>query len=62
MVDRKRPRTKSEGFVGLQLVGKNGDRTLFNRLEAYVKKVTLNRSQVLRISLIEYLDKHDPIK
>lgn len=57
MVERKR--TKEAGFVGLQLVGKDGDMTLFKRLEAYVKKTTLNRSQVLRLALIEYLDKKD---
>lgn len=48
----KRIRTKQEGFVGLQLTP-----DLLKKLDAKVKATTLNRSQIMRLALIEYLDK-----
>ena len=47
-----RKRTKSEGFVGLQLTP-----DLLKKLDEKVKAITLNRSQIIRLALIEYLDK-----
>ena len=47
-----RKRTKSEGFVGLQLTP-----DLLKKLDEKVKATTLNRSQIIRLALIEYLDK-----
>lgn len=48
MSDRKR--TTQEGFVGILLTPE-----LLKKLDARVKKMTLNRSQVIRLALIEYL-------
>ena len=48
MTERKR--VKNEGFVGLQLTPE-----LLKRLDAKVQETTLNRSQVIRLALIEYL-------
>lgn len=50
MAERKTPRNKQEGFVGLQLTP-----DLLKKLDAKVKKTTLNRSQIVRLALIEYL-------
>lgn len=50
MVDRKTPRNKNEGFVGLQLTPE-----LLEKLDARVKETTLNRSQVIRLAIIDYL-------
>lgn len=47
---KQRKRIKSEGFVGLQLTP-----DLLKKLDARVKATTLNRSQVIRMALIEYL-------
>lgn len=52
MVERKR--IKQEGFVGLQLTT-----DLLKKLDKKVKATTLNRSQVVRMALIEYL-KNEP--
>lgn len=46
----KRVRRKETGFVGLQLTPE-----LLAKLDAKVKTTTLNRSQVIRQALIEYL-------
>lgn len=43
-------RVKSEGFVGLQLTPE-----LLKKLDAKVKETTLNRSQIIRMAIIEYL-------
>lgn len=48
MVERKR--VKNEGFVGLQLTP-----DLLKKLDTRVKETTLNRSQVIRMAIIEYL-------
>lgn len=48
MAERKR--VKNEGFVGLQLTP-----DLLKKLDAEVKKTTLNRSQIIRLALIDYL-------
>lgn len=48
MTERKR--VKNEGFVGLQLTPE-----LLKKLDAKVKETTLNRSQVIRMAIIEYL-------
>lgn len=45
-----RIRRKESGFVGLQLTPE-----LLAKLDARVKATTLNRSQVVRMALIEYL-------
>lgn len=50
MAERKKPRNKNEGFVGLQLTPE-----LLKRLDAKVKATTLNRSQVIRLAIIDYL-------
>lgn len=50
MAERKR--TKNEGFVGLQLTP-----DLLKKLDKKVMETTLNRSQIIRLALIEYLDK-----
>lgn len=50
MAQRKTPRNKNEGFVGLQLTP-----DLLKKLDARVKGTTLNRSQVIRLAIIEYL-------
>ena len=48
MVVRKR--VKNEGFVGLQLTP-----DLLKKLDKKVKATTLNRSQIIRMAIIEYL-------
>lgn len=48
MAERKR--VKNEGFVGLQLTPE-----LLKKLDAKVKETTLNRSQIIRMAIIEYL-------
>lgn len=48
MTERKR--IKNEGFVGLQLTP-----DLIKKLDAKAKATTLNRSQIVRMALIEYL-------
>jgi metal-responsive CopG/Arc/MetJ family transcriptional regulator len=50
MAERKKPRNKKEGFVGIQLTPE-----LLKNLDNKVKETTLNRSQVIRLALIEYL-------
>ena len=45
-----RTRKKNEGFVGLQLTP-----DLLKKLDAKVKATTLNRSQIIRMAIIEYL-------
>lgn len=46
----ERKRTTVEGFVGVQLTP-----DLLQRLDAKVKETTLNRSQVIRMALLDYL-------
>lgn len=48
----ERKRVKNEGFVGLQLTPE-----LLKKLDARVKATTLNRSQIIRTAIIEYLSK-----
>jgi metal-responsive CopG/Arc/MetJ family transcriptional regulator len=48
MVERKR--VAQSGFVGLQLTPE-----LLKKLDAQVAKTTLNRSQIIRMAIIEYL-------
>lgn len=50
MTERKTPRNKKEGFVGVYLTP-----DLLKKLDAKVKDTTLNRSQVIRMAIIEYL-------
>lgn len=45
-----RKRTTNEGFVGLLLTPE-----LLKQLDQKVKETTLNRSQIMRLALIEYL-------
>ncbi len=45
-------RVVKEGFIGLKLPPE-----LLKKLDAKVKETTLNRSQVIRLALIDYLDK-----
>ena len=49
-VKRTKPRNKNEGFVGLQLTP-----DLLKKLDTRVKETTLNRSQIIRMAIIEYL-------
>lgn len=50
MAERKTPRIKQDGFVGIYLTT-----DLLKKLDAKVKTTTLNRSQIIRLALIEYL-------
>lgn len=43
-------RTKNKGFVGLQLTP-----DLLKKLDEKMKATTLNRSQIIRLAIIEYL-------
>lgn len=54
----KRVRRKEAGFVGANLA-KDGDMTLYNRLDQEVKATTMNRSLIIRLALIEYFEKRD---
>lgn len=58
----ERKRTRDEGFVGLQL-----SPDLLKKLDDRVKKLKLdtgsgNRSQVVRMAIIEYLKQHESQK
>lgn len=55
---QKRVRRKEAGFVGANLA-KDGDMTLYNRLDEEVKKTTMNRSLIIRLALLEYFEKRD---
>jgi len=51
MTDRiRRERKVSTGFVGIQLT-----EDLLQQLDMKVASTTLNRSQIIRLALIEYL-------
>lgn len=50
MSKRKTPRNKDSGFVGVQL-----STDILVRLDAKVAETTLNRSQIIRQALLEYL-------
>ncbi len=50
MAERTTPRNRQEGFVGVYFTP-----DLLKKLDAKVKATTLNRSQVIRLALIEYL-------
>lgn len=52
MTERKTPRIKQEGFIGFYL-----SPDLLEKLDAKVAQTTLNRSQVIRLALIGYLEK-----
>ena len=45
-----RVRRKQEGFVGIQLTVE-----LLAKVDAKARATTLNRSQIIRLALIEYL-------
>lgn len=47
----KRVRNKSNAFVGIQLTNE-----LLDKLDKKVAETTLNRSQIIRLALLEYLD------
>lgn len=47
-----RIRNKNNGFVGIQLTSE-----LLERLDELAAKTTLNRSQIIRLAIIEYLGK-----
>jgi metal-responsive CopG/Arc/MetJ family transcriptional regulator len=47
----KRIRNKDSSFIGLQLTPE-----LLTRLDEEVEKTTLNRSQLIRLAIIEYLN------
>lgn len=44
-------RNKGNAFVGIQLTPE-----LIAKLDEVAKKTTLNRSQIIRLALLEYLD------
>ena len=46
----KRIRNKNAGYVGIQLTSE-----LLIKIDAKVAETTLNRSQIIRLALIEYL-------
>lgn len=46
----ERTRKKNEGFIGLQLTPQ-----LLKKIDAKAKATTLNRSQIIRLAVIEYL-------
>ncbi len=48
----KRIRNKKNAFVGIQLTEE-----LLMKLDLAVSESTLNRSQIIRLALLEYLDK-----
>ena len=50
MTETKRIRQRSTGFVGVQLT-----KGLIEKLDAKAKVTTLNRSQLIRMALLEYL-------
>ncbi len=52
MAEKKRNRTKSNGFVGIQLTPE-----LIKKLDQKALETTLNRSQIIRLALLEYLNK-----
>lgn len=53
MTDRiRRERKASTGFVGVQLT-----EDLLQQLDMKVESTTLNRSQIIRLALIDYLKK-----
>lgn len=54
----KRVRRKEAGFVGANLA-KDGDMSLYKRLDKEVKATTMNRSLIIRLALLEYFDKRD---
>lgn len=59
MTKAQRVRKAEAGFVGISLV-KDGDMTLFNRLEKEVKSNSeLTRSSVIRTALKEYFERKD---
>lgn len=62
MAERKQPRVKDAGFVGVNLA-KGGDMTLYNRLEEEVASdPEMDRSKIIRMALKEYFDKIDEAK
>jgi metal-responsive CopG/Arc/MetJ family transcriptional regulator len=59
MAKATRVRKAEAGFVGISLV-KDGDMTLFKRLEKEVKSNSeLTRSSVIRTALKEYFERKD---
>lgn len=52
MAERKR--VKQEGFVGLQLAP-----DLLKKLDAKVKATYLNRSQIIRLAIVDYLKRDE---
>lgn len=46
-----RVRNKNHGFVGIQLTTE-----LLAKLDEEVEKTTLNRSQIIRLAIIKYLE------
>lgn len=46
----RKKRTTNEGFIGLQLTP-----DLLKQIDKKAKQTTLNRSQVIRMAIIEYL-------
>lgn len=50
MVVQRTPRKKQDGFVGIYLTP-----ALLKKLDTKVKATTLNRSQIVRMAIIEYL-------
>lgn len=59
MAERKTPRNKEKGFIGVSLI-KGNDPTLYNR---FIKEVEsdpeLDQSKLVRLALKEYFDKRD---
>lgn len=47
------------GYVGVKLIGKDGDPALYNRLKKEAKATTMSQSLIVRLALLEYFDKRD---
>ena len=62
MTDKqKRIRRRDVGFVGANLA-KGGDMSLVTRLDDAVAETTMNVSLIIRLALIDWLDKRDKEK
>lgn len=62
MDERKTPRNKQEGFIGVNLA-KGGDMTLYNRFKKEIKSdPELDNSKLVRLALKEYFERKDTKK
>ena len=57
----QRIRRIQTGFVGVNLA-KAGDMSLYKRLQKEAEATTMSQSLIIRLALIDYLDKQDADK